>query len=228
MSTSTQIPTFGTQSKIKLPTTEFLDLLRSEDLSTFPPPHPVLIQDCLLKGQTDIDCVQFEAKYKILVLNNDWIKCPLIPATYPIQDTKVNRKEGFLGVFDDKHCIVTDVKGVYEIQIKFSVPYASKEKRSTKIQLCTKALRNQLNFEMNSEHVEIKVNPAFKTQVKREKEKTSVETVFPPTSELEIYWRKTDVQQQQVKKVSEKRPRTITVEQNTLHSIGEGIVNISR
>lgn len=102
MSTDTEdipLPEFGQESKIKLPASDFLDLVKADELSVHRSPYPFFIDEQTLKGKAEPDRVTFENELKIFVLHNDWITCPLLPRTVSVLSYQIS------------HSLIEDSKG---------------------------------------------------------------------------------------------------------------------
>lgn len=123
---------------------------------------------------------------------------------------------------NDRHSLVTDRRGIYHVRISFAVPYLSKENKGLCLNFETTSLRNRVQFEVPQEDMLIKVEPSSDTKLEYEKGKTSVVGYFSATKQLMIRWTKKDKNIEEMLKLeSVKKPRTTTVEQLTLHSVGK-------
>lgn len=186
---------------------------------------------------------------------------PTIPSVVePVSNNKATT--GHIGVVESSHCLITTQKGIYQVTLTISVPYLSKEQKGCALSFPTYSLKNKLRFKVEQD-VRIQVEPSLETKVisstanaiepstpssKNKKASnllatdepansklTLIESIFPPTDYISIYWtpivkkEKEDdskkKKKQEAEKQKEQRPLNVTVEQNTLHSIGGGVIS---
>jgi len=131
---------------------------------------------------------------------------------------------------DPKHCLMTNHKGEYIVELELLAAYTSAREVGMTIAI-PEAGQNELTFEIPGNNLDIKVDPCLST-VKtindgdHGSKSTSLVCQVPPTQNISIQWTEKIVVEEklEVKVVKVPLPLTVTVEQRTLHSIGEGML----
>lgn len=182
-----------------------------------------------------------------------------------VEKKKEEPSTGNIGVVGNNHCLIATVKGLYTVSLAISLPYLSKEQKGCSLSFPTYSLQNFLRFEVVDQYARVECKPSLETRVIRNRKprsepptkeskgpsllkldndnddeeeqcSTLIETIFPPSHHLEIYWtiiekkkKKKEIKEvkksQQEERQLEQRPLNVTVEQYTLHSIGGGVIS---
>jgi len=118
--------------------------------------------------------------------------------------------------------LVCNSSGDYVVECTVCAPYETKREMGVSVEI-PESSQSDLEFHVSKTNIEVKVEPSLTAATNEDKEggATHVNCQVPPTTSLSIQWTEKIVE---TKEVKEKLPLTITAEQHTLHSIGEGMI----
>jgi hypothetical protein len=175
-------------------------------------------------------------------------------------DSSSTANECHIGLLDNSIILLCGCPGLYHVTISVDVSMTNTQQCSSDPFISTvtatsprnltlhipKAVKNSLDFTINNEDVQVKVNPALYVKKQRIGVQssdniyiTNVTCSFPSTSALYIQWtprvkiqpsaitlhETTQLVEDDLEPVKKQQiPATITSQQNALHAIGEGLV----
>jgi len=211
-------------NKITLNLNTFLELLKGVSGSKDAAPKPFFLLKSKYDGVAEEDASRFKISFTINVME-DFAIVPLFDSTiaitsqfvrYDNQNSKGN--SACMGIYQKYFCLFADTKGTYDVDTEILVPYATRVKTGLYLSI-QKAVQNEILYKVN-EDVFIKVDPCLISKIERSDRETSFVGNFPPTNSLSIQWTENKGGNETI----ESKEIAATVTQNTLASIGDGIV----
>jgi len=235
--------------EVRLNIDEYLSLLaKMKTLQSIKPPQNYIVSEICMKGETKgkIDqCAQFDLDIHLQQLHDEWTCINLLPTSIvvmesnvssPASETESKEEFAFLGVSGGHHCLFVQKSGSYSVKLHVKVPFASSRAQGLEIRIPL-AVKNSLDFLVHQNDVEITAVPSLGSSLScsnTEEENltktpqgdawTRLSCDVPPTSHLNIQW-KEKVEDEAPTSIDEQEKQVIiNVEQYTVHSIGEGVV----
>lgn len=213
------------------------------------PPKDFIVTQISLQGnEKSKECAYLKATFEVHVLkDSEWTQVDLLSTQSSVisssievieenviqQEKKTKPKkeesnfEAYIVPTSSNYSFLTSSKGIYKIEIEFTVPYIESSGRELRIPLPL-GVKNNLSFKINDSSVNVKLQPSLGLElVSLPKQSiTLVKSSFSPTNLLVIQW---TPQTQTIEEVSdvkevEKVKLNVVANHETLHSTGEGLI----
>ena len=158
------------------------------------------------------------------VFQNGWTQLPLVRSDVGLIDVSVNRGTAFVTTQNGKYYLMIDKAGKYTLNMEFLIKAAREREHgpgSFNFDVMPAPI-SQFEFTIPETGVEIFVDPAIKTEVKKETGKTMAWAIMPNTNSITARWTK-ELPKEEITPV--KLESKIYADVLTLASIGEGVVN---
>jgi len=235
---------------VKIKVKEFLQLLQS-GTPTQTPPVNYITSNATYTAEAVDDAVKFSCKFQINLLKIGWTVVPLFTDAVALAQSNVSFKPSnaalnlnqatrdvplapkgatysyCIGVVQKCFALIAFYPGVYNVEMDVLVPYSSSRKTGLVVAL-PKASSNHLTFRIKGKDILIKVDPALFSKHTSDGNVSVVECEFPPTSQLSVQWTENMglSLSEPSEKVDQKVEVSATAEQQSLVSIGEGVLSI--
>ena len=190
---------------------------------------------------------KFTIEFIIQQLQDGWSCIELLPTSIVVKESKIfninteNEKiqlQAYIGVseINNFHCFYVKEKGIYNIKIQAKVAFISTRAQGIEIKL-PKSVKNSLEFTVFNKDLEITAVPSLGSKLKVNEGNLTLNTIkscqttlicdVPPTNLLHIQWKEKIEEEEgiELKNIDEQEKQVlVNVEQLTLHSVGEGMV----
>ena len=233
--------------EVRLGVEEYFSILSQiKKLKEEKAPKNFIISEILMKGENKgKKYCKFTIEFIIQQLQDRWSCIELLPTSIVVKESRIfninteNEKieiQAYIGVseINNFHCFYVKEKGIYNIKIQAKVAFISTRAQGIEIKL-PKSVKNSLEFTVFNKDLEITAVPSLGSKLKvnegnltlNKQSQTVLICDVPPTNHLSIQWKEKLEEEEgiELKNIDEQEKQVIVnVEQLTLHSVGEGMV----
>ncbi|MDP1853426.1 MAG: hypothetical protein Q8L26_04410 [Candidatus Omnitrophota bacterium] len=157
------------------------------------------------------------------VFKKGWTQLSLVSSSVGLIDVSVNKGASFVTMQGGKYYLMVDKPGRYNLEIEFLIKAARERENgpgSFSFEMMPAPI-SQFEFTMPESGVDIFVEPAIKTEVKRETNKTIAWAIMPNTNNLMVRWTKA-LPKEDITPV--KLEPKLYADTTTYASVGEGLI----
>lgn len=183
------------------------------------PPVSYVIETQSIRGEALADHVCLTLLWEMSVLSDDWTLVPLFGTALCVEKANVSNAALFLAVHDRQHCLLTRTPGKYTVEIFATCKYSSERNSGVTFDVPV-ASSSALRFIVPQKDVVFSIEPSVTFETIVDESTTTVTCSLRPERRVRIEWTRQTSEEREKKDHEEK---VVTVNQNHLFSIGEGI-----